>query len=100
MSREPRPNLRNLLIKPASEQLSEKKEEGFAGFEIPTEYYETRHEAERFDLFEILDVGPEVPAGYDIGDIILVETAMLDVIETPYGTVTFVPYNYVPITFD
>lgn len=95
-----RPQLRNILIKPADRRISEESEEGFSGFEIPSEFYETRHDAERFDLFEVEAVGPEVPAAtIQPGDLVLVEIAMVEIVETPHGTVTFVPYNYVPIVF-
>lgn len=94
----PKPTGRYLLVEPYSLKEIEKKSEAFGGFSIPSEFYSTRHELERYELFRVVEAGPGVEAVYLTGDVVLVETSMLEKVPM-FEDLLFVAENYIPIRF-
>lgn len=72
----------------------------FGGFDIPSEFYAQRHEMDRFELFKVVDIGPMVENDFNVGQVVLIETSMLENVTTPVGNVLFIGEPYVPIKFE
>jgi len=96
-----KPNGRNLLVETTEVQEEARSDDsGFAGFSIPEEFLKTRHKMKPFEVFKVVDVGPDVKGKYKPGQLILIETCMLDVVDSPVGIVKFISENYVPVSFE
>lgn len=94
------PTHRYLIVEPYNKQEEERSPDSkFSGFVIPSEFYKTRHEMEPTELMKVVSIGPDCTQDFYEGQIVLVETRMLENHLTPYGQVIYIGENYIPIKF-
>lgn len=96
-----KPMHRYIVVEPSEDQEDFRDEDSeFMGFEIPEEFYKTRHEMDRFELVKVVKLGPNVEVDLKEGQTILVETSMLEKHNTPYGNFLWISENYVVAAFE
>lgn len=97
---EAKPMRRYLLVEPYEKQEEERETSDFAGFVVTEEYYNTRKDMDRFELFKIKKIGEFVEGSFYVGQVVVVETSMLENVKTPEGNCLFIAENYIPVVFE
>lgn len=97
----PKPNHRYVTVEPYDLQEDARDADSkFEGFIIPEDFHASRHEMEPTELMRVKHVGPECTTSLKEGQVVLVETRMLENRATPLGNVIWISENYIPIKFE